>query len=581
MEDMDFGQASIDEIATTSSDESTEISVNTAHQTSIDDTPPEAGKFSLTNNDNEEVVLGEPKEQRVDFVDNSTLKDRYPIPNPDSFTQNYDATVSSRRGRAKFRLNQAFTGNRKLATDLNGKIDIMYSELMRKFDALSEHIKRLDGQVAENATAIKRVAGRLPGRTDANPKRQVNVVLLRSGKRLIPSAIEINNAEKRAVVEETGENRSRPIILDDSNTESETPREKELPNTEEAAVDLEEEEEELEEDVEIDRQERTNVDRHATTQTKRELDKAICKKAFVKIMLEMPLSDAIKVSPSIKKYVKDMVSNSFPAAERSVMMVSEEKLQDGRHGFRPSIDRRNCNNIERRVDKDIGRHRTSNIDLTNNANEEVVLGEPKATGRSYEMIDVERERRVDSMDESPLVKIKESRDSLHSALKGQNQFGIYQIDDDTLFELEQRVDFVDNSTLKDRDWTVKSRKMKPPSKQRQDVSRGGKRLIPSTIEINNSEKRAVVEETGENRSCPIILDDPNTESETPRKKELPNTKEAAIDLEEEEEELEEDVEIDRQVRTNVDRHATVNIDQQCGHNVDRRSTPAKPAMERV
>ena len=37
----------------------------------------------------------------------------------------------------------------------------------------------------------------------------------------------------------------------------------------------------------------------------------------------MPLSEAIKVSPSIKKYVKDMVSNSFPAAEHSVMMVSE------------------------------------------------------------------------------------------------------------------------------------------------------------------------------------------------------------------------------------------------------------------
>ncbi|XP_048619885.1 uncharacterized protein LOC125590374 [Brassica napus] len=236
----------------------------------------------------------------------------------------------------------------------------MYSELIRKFDALSEHIKRLDGQVAENATAIKREEGRLPGRTDANPKRQINVVLLRSGKCLIPSTIEISSAEKHAIVEENGENRSRPIILDDSNTESETPREKELPNTEEAAINLEEEEEELEEDVEINRQEKTNVDRHATgnidrhsgnnidrrstpaepavervyrplppflpnkTQTKRELDKTICKKAFDKIMLEMPLSDAIKVSPSIKKYVKDIVSNSFPAAERSVMMVSEE-----------------------------------------------------------------------------------------------------------------------------------------------------------------------------------------------------------------------------------------------------------------
>ena len=85
--------------------------------------------------------------------------------------------------------------------------------------------------------------------------------------------------------------------------------------------------------MEIDRQEGTNVDRHATvnidrqsgnnvdrrstpaepamereyrtlqpflpnkTQTKRELDKVICKKAFDKITLKMPLSDAVKVSP--------------------------------------------------------------------------------------------------------------------------------------------------------------------------------------------------------------------------------------------------------------------------------------------
>ncbi|XP_022566454.2 uncharacterized protein LOC111210391 [Brassica napus] len=35
------------------------------------------------------------------------------------------------------------------------------------------------------------------------------------------------------------------------------------------------------------------------TQTKRELDKAICKKAFDKITLEMPLSDAIRRSSSV------------------------------------------------------------------------------------------------------------------------------------------------------------------------------------------------------------------------------------------------------------------------------------------
>ncbi|KAF3509168.1 hypothetical protein F2Q69_00006892 [Brassica cretica] len=242
-------------------------------------------------------------EQRVDFIDNPTLKDMYPIPNPDSFTQNYDATVGSRGGRAKFRLNQALTGNHKMATDLNGKIDMIYSELMRKFDALSEHIKRLDGQVAENAIAIKRETRRLPGRTDANPKRQINDVSLRSRRSLNPSTIEINQAEKHADFEKTGENRSRPIIL-----ESETPRESEQSDTKDEAIDLEEEEEELEIDrqegtnvdrptaVNIDRKTERNIDRRSTPsepavervyktlppfppkkmQTKRELDKAIC-----------------------------------------------------------------------------------------------------------------------------------------------------------------------------------------------------------------------------------------------------------------------------------------------------------------
>ncbi|KAF2598818.1 hypothetical protein F2Q68_00010379 [Brassica cretica] len=195
-----------------------------------------------------------------------------------------------------------------MATDLNGEIDIIYSELMRKFDTLGEHIKRLDGQVAENATANQK-----------------------------------------------GDMTSRTIILDSPNPESETPREKERSNTEEAAIDLKEEEEELEEDVEIYRQEGTNVDRPTTvyidrqtgnivdrrstpaepavervyrtlppfppkkTQTKRELDKAICKKAFDKITLEMPLSDAIKTCAHIvpwKKY-------SRPVKKKQLVLTAE------------------------------------------------------------------------------------------------------------------------------------------------------------------------------------------------------------------------------------------------------------------
>ena len=57
---------------------------------------------------------------------------------------------------------------------------------------------------------------------------------------------------------------------------------------------------------------------------KGELEKYICEKALDKINVELPLSDAIQISPPIKKYVKDMVTGGFRPTEQSVMMVTEQ-----------------------------------------------------------------------------------------------------------------------------------------------------------------------------------------------------------------------------------------------------------------
>lgn len=46
--------------------------------------------------------------------------------------------------------------------------------------------------------------------------------------------------------------------------------------------------------------------------------------AWDKITVEISLSDAMKITRSIKKYVKDMTSPNYPTAEHSMMMVSEE-----------------------------------------------------------------------------------------------------------------------------------------------------------------------------------------------------------------------------------------------------------------
>ena len=57
---------------------------------------------------------------------------------------------------------------------------------------------------------------------------------------------------------------------------------------------------------------------------------------------------------------------------------------------------------------------------TRNPEEAKRLIKNVAMGRSYEMMDVERGRRVDSIDGLPLAKIKESLDSFHSVLEGHN-----------------------------------------------------------------------------------------------------------------------------------------------------------------
>ena len=67
---------------------------------------------------------------------------------------------------------------------LDEKLDFVYSDLHDKFETLSDHVKKLDSQVAHNAEFVRRDEGFLPGRTETNPRRQVCAVLLRSGKRL-------------------------------------------------------------------------------------------------------------------------------------------------------------------------------------------------------------------------------------------------------------------------------------------------------------------------------------------------------------------------------------------------------------
>ncbi|XP_056855094.1 uncharacterized protein LOC130504498 [Raphanus sativus] len=152
-------------------------------------------------------------EDELDFTEELDTTDPHSVFNVDSFTRDYEICVQSRTGREKYNLKQAFTGNRKMKSDFNGKINIVYGKLNQKMDSLIEHLRGMEDQIANLATTLKRETGRLPGRTDANPgaKRQAYAVMLRSGKRLETNARD--DASSGKIIDNAEKSNSNPIEL--------------------------------------------------------------------------------------------------------------------------------------------------------------------------------------------------------------------------------------------------------------------------------------------------------------------------------------------------------------------------------
>ncbi|KAF2575228.1 hypothetical protein F2Q70_00002558 [Brassica cretica] len=58
----------------------------------------------------------------------------------------------------------------QVSTDINTKMDNMFTELNTKYDTVSNHIKRIDVQLAQTAESVKRQQGTLPGKSVMNPR---------------------------------------------------------------------------------------------------------------------------------------------------------------------------------------------------------------------------------------------------------------------------------------------------------------------------------------------------------------------------------------------------------------------------
>ncbi|KAF2546046.1 hypothetical protein F2Q70_00020819 [Brassica cretica] len=71
----------------------------------------------------------------------------------------------------------------QVSTDINTKMDNMFTELNTKYDTVSNHIKRIDVQLAQTTESIKSQQGTLPGKNVMNPRvEHCNAAELRCGK---------------------------------------------------------------------------------------------------------------------------------------------------------------------------------------------------------------------------------------------------------------------------------------------------------------------------------------------------------------------------------------------------------------
>ncbi|XP_048633166.1 uncharacterized protein LOC106409011 [Brassica napus] len=361
MEDMDFGRISINKITTTSSDESTKKSIDGEHQTSVNATPPEADKFSLTNNANEGVVLGEPKGQLRNAINQTTNEQGTAIPVKIDL-------ISERDHETKLPLQDYLNHGRtfsnrsaiKLSKDDTNKsvVSLEYLFLVHQnpfrgtvSEHPHDHIKYLKDMMDNEYNRCKPFSFSLEG--DARKwLDQLPAGSLTCWKQIRDTFINHFFDETRYW--------------------------------------------DVRKKISTFRQDPLESFRNAWER-------------FKSYQLECPHHG----------YLEPQLVNTFYGGFNLHYQFALDTDSEG------SFSTRNPEEAKRLI---------KNV----------------ATGISYEMIDVERGRSVDSRKGPHLAKIKESLDSPHSSLEKQNKFGIYQIDDDTLSEPEQQMDFVGTPTLKDR-----------------------------------------------------------------------------------------------------------------------------------
>ncbi|XP_048613103.1 uncharacterized protein LOC125587038 [Brassica napus] len=180
----------------------------------------------------------------------------------------------------------------QITTEINTRMDNMFTELNSKYDAVASHIRKMDVQIAQTPETIKRQQGTLPGKTDKNPK-DCNAVELKSERHLSDPVSKKLTAKENGKQKEGEQPLLEDVLDDEQDVEQPTVIEPVAPTTQEQPVPTRFYIPEVPYPV-------------PAKKSRKDCEEMKCKKMLEELNVKLSLKDAIQMIPSMPSLVKGL-----------------------------------------------------------------------------------------------------------------------------------------------------------------------------------------------------------------------------------------------------------------------------------
>ncbi|KAG5397533.1 hypothetical protein IGI04_019347 [Brassica rapa subsp. trilocularis] len=203
----------------------------------------------------------------------------------------------------------------QVTTEINTRMNHMFSDLSTKYDNVAGHMRHMDIQIAQIAESVKRQQGTLPGKTNKNPK-ECNAAKFRSGKQL---SEQVNKRFTAAQKGKQKESEQPPADAPAAKKEMVPTVGTNLPGPEQPAEAVNP----IPEPVHA-REYTPKVPYPVPAKaTRKDREEMKCRKMLEDLTVRLPLMDAIQMMPSMHSFVKGLISGKI-SEESEFMTVFKE-----------------------------------------------------------------------------------------------------------------------------------------------------------------------------------------------------------------------------------------------------------------